>query len=124
MNLTTRDRIATLLVAAALVIYGLWLTGIVGGLAAGSVAVVVLALGVLASASAVVPGFMALLRGSRAYLVIASLLGLAALVAGVLTVMNATESTLAILVIATLVLWAAATLRHAAVHDRPGAAVG
>ncbi len=118
MNLTMRDRIATLLVGAALVTYGLWLTGIAGGLAAGSVAVIVLALGVLASASAVVPGFAALLRGSKVYLVIASLLGLVALVSGVLTVANATEDTLALLVMATVVLWGSATLRHAARHER------
>ena len=74
---------------------------------------VVLALGFVASASAVVPGFAALLAGSRAYLVGASLVGLVALLSGVLTILNATGETLAILMIATLVMWAAATVRHA-----------
>ena len=113
MNLTTRDRLATLLVAASAITYVLWLAGFLGGLTPGAVAVIVLALGVLASASAVVPGFAELLAGSRAYLAAASLLGLVALVSGVLTVANATGETLAILVTTTIVLWAAATVRHA-----------
>lgn len=121
MNLTTRDRIATLLVATTALIYGLWLAGFLGGLTIELVAVVVLALGFLASASAVVPGFAALLAGSRAYLAIASLFGLVALASGVLTVANATEHTLAILVITTLVLWASATLRHASRQRREAA---
>ena len=124
MNLTTRDRIATLLVALAVLTYGLWLTGFVGGLTIGSVAIAVLALGVLASASAVVPGFMELLHGSRVYLAVASLLGLAAFASGILTVVNSTEVTLATLVIATVVLWAVATVRHATVHQGRAPAVG
>lgn len=118
MNLTTRDRMATLLVAAAALVYGLWRAGSLGGLTAGSVAVIVLALGFLASASAVVPGFAALLAGSRAYLAIASVVGLVALGSGVVTVMNPTEDTLAILVTTTLVLWASATLRHPTACER------
>ncbi len=114
MNLTTRDQLATLLVAASVITYGLWLAGFLGVLTTSAVALVVLVLGFLASASAVVPGFAALLAGSRAYLVGASLVGLVALVSGVLTVVNATDGTLAILVAATLVMWAAATVRHAA----------
>lgn len=123
MKLTIRDRLATLLVAASVITYGLWLAGLLGGLTSGAVAVVVLALGVLASASAVVPGFAALLAGSKAYLAGASLVGLVAFVSGVLTVANATGETLAILVAATIVLWAVATVRHAASsHDHAVAA--
>ena len=65
MSIPWRDRIATLLVATATIIYLLWLTGPIEGLAASSVAVVVLALGFIASASAVVPGFAGLLSGSK-----------------------------------------------------------
>ena len=123
MKLTIRDRLATLLVAASVITYGLWLAGFLGGLTSGAVAVVVLALGVLASASAVVPGFAALLAGSKAYLAGASLVGLIAFVSGILTVANATGETLAILVAATIVLWAVATVRHAASsHDHAVAA--
>ena len=61
MSIPRRDLIATLLVATATLIYALWLIGPLNGLAAGSVAIVFLALGFVASASAVVPGFAALL---------------------------------------------------------------
>jgi hypothetical protein len=113
MSLTMRDRLATLLVGVSVITYCLWLAGFLGGLTTSAVALVVLVLGFLASASAVVPGFAALLAGSRAYLVGASLVGLVALVSGVMTVVNATGETLAILVVATVVMWAAATVRHA-----------
>ena len=117
MSIPWRDRIATLLVATATLIYVLWLTGSLGGLAASSVAMLVLVLGFLASGSAVVPGFAALLSGSRLYLALASLGGLVALACGVLTIAQGTEQTLALLVIATLGLWAAATVRHTVVHQ-------
>jgi len=116
MSMPWRDRIATLLVAAAALLYGLWLVGPLAGLTAGAVAIIVLALGILASASAVVPGFWALLSGSRLYLVLASVGGLVALACGVVTVAQATEGTLAILVIVTIGLWAAATVRHMTVR--------
>jgi hypothetical protein len=123
MNLTMRDRVATLLVAVSVVTYGLWLAGFMSGLTSSAVALVVLVLGFLASASAVVPGFAALLGGSRIYLVGASLVGLVALASGVLTIVNATEETLALLVTATVVMWVMATLRHAtSSRGRPVAA--
>jgi hypothetical protein len=122
MSMPMRDRIATLLVATATLIYVLWLAGILGGLTTGSVAILVLALGFIASASAVVPGFAALLKGSRLYLVLASIGGVVALTCGVMTVVQATDTTLALLVIATVGLWAAATIRHTQVH-RPRAAI-
>ena len=120
MSIPWRDRIATLLVATSLVIYLLWLAGPLAGLSAGSVALLVLALGIIASASAVVPGFAGLLSGSKLYLALTSLGGLVALACGVLTFANATSDTLAVLVIATIGLWAAATARHTIVH-RPSA---
>ena len=124
MSISWRDRIATVLVATATLIYGLWLVGPLGGLTAGSVAMVVLALGFMASASAVVPGFAALLSGSRLYLALASLGGLVALTCGVLTVTQATGHTLAILVVATIGLWAAATARHATGRRTTAVATG
>lgn len=116
MSMSWRDRIATVMVATATLIYLLWLTGFLGGLTASSVALAVLALGFIASASAVVPGFAALLSGSRVYLALASIGGLLALACGAVTVMQANEGTLAVLVIATIALWAAATMRHTQVH--------
>jgi hypothetical protein len=124
MSIPWRDRIATLLVATATLIYLLWLIGPLEGLTASSIALLVLALGFIASASAVVPGFAALLSGSRMYLALASLGGLIALVCGVLTVTQATEQTLAILVVATIGLWVAATVRHTMVHHSTPAAMG
>ena len=123
MPIPWRDRIATLLVATATLIYVVWLIGPLEGLTASSIAVLVLVLGFIASASAVVPGFAGLLSGSRMYLALASLGGLVALACGVLTVTQATESTLAVLVIATIGLWAAATARHRVVHRTPGVTV-
>ena len=124
MSIPWRDRIATVLVATATVIYLLWLMGRLEGLTATSIALLVLALGFIASASAVVPGFAALLSGSRVYLALASLGGLVALVCGVLTVTQATEQTLAILVVATIGLWVGATVRHTMVHHPTAAAMG
>jgi hypothetical protein len=124
MSIPMRDRIATLLVAAASLVYVLWLSGYLGGLSPGSVALIILGLGFVASASAVVPGFAALLAGSRLYLGLASLGGLVAMVCGALTVIQATEETLAILVIATLGLWAAATRRHTMARRAPTAVTG
>ena len=124
MLIQMRDRIATVPVATAAFIYVLWLTGFLGGLTASSVAMLVLVLGFIASASAVVPGFAALLSGSRLYLALASLGGLVALIAGALTVIQATDATLAVLVIATLGLWAAATIRHSTAHQRDSVAAG
>ncbi len=74
MSMPWRDRIATLCVATATSIYVLWLAGYLGGLSAASTAMVVLALGFLASASAVVPGFAALLADEQGdHLALASL---------------------------------------------------
>ena len=73
---------------------------------------IVLALGFWASASAVVPGFDGLLHGSKLYLAITSLLGLGALIAGIMSLVSGSEVALGVLVAATVVLWAASTVRH------------
>jgi hypothetical protein len=124
MSIPWRDRIATVLVAVATLVYVLWLAGPLAWLTAGAVALVVLALGFVASASAVVPGFAGLIHGSKPYLVVASLAGLVALAAGVITVLQATQETLAVLVVATIGLWMAATLRHTLTREPGAVAVG
>jgi hypothetical protein len=124
MHLTWRDRLATVSVFAAVLVYALWLAG------AGSqdvtgvrvVAGVVLALGFVASASAVVPGFERLLHGSKVYLVSTSVIGLGALVAGIFALVSGREVMLGLLVAATVVLWAISTVRHASAEIHPGAA--
>jgi hypothetical protein len=77
----------------------------------------VLVLGVAASVSAVVPGFGALLHGSRLYLALASILGVIAFAAGLWTIFfGGTEAVLAGLVGATVLLWAMSTVRHVAAY--------
>jgi hypothetical protein len=114
MHLSWRDGLATVLVGLAVVAYGAWAldSGFVGRNEADSVAVAVLALGVAASVSAVVPGFDELWHGSGRYLVVASALGLVALVAGVLAIIWSDAVALSILVISTAALWAMSTARH------------
>ena len=53
---------------------------------------VILALGFVASASAVVPGFERLVHGSRLYLAVTSVLGLGALVAGLVTLWSSSTA--------------------------------
>lgn len=114
MHLTFRDRIATLCVAVGALAAGLWLAGMgsQGITGARVVTGIVLALGFVASASAVVPGFLDLLHGSKLYLVTTSLLGLAALVAGIFALIDGEEAMLGALVGVTVVLWAISTWHH------------
>jgi hypothetical protein len=120
MSTSWRDRIATLVVGSALLVYVVWAVGALGDVSAGTIAIIVLVLGVVASASAVVPGFVELLAGSRTYLAVAALVGLVALVSGIMTIVNSTDETLAILVVATVALWAVSTVRHASAHRPTG----
>ncbi len=114
MRVQKRDIIATCLVAAAVVVYLFWVVG--SGLPGlGSIratGTVVLVLGFAASASAVVPGFVQLLHGNRAYLAVTSLIGLAALVGGVLTLIAESAAGLAVVMGAMVVLWLIATTHH------------
>jgi hypothetical protein len=114
MRLDRRDWVATSCVAAAAALYGLWFAGLALTGTAGTmfVAGTNLGLGIIASAFAVVPGFERLIRGSKLYLATASLVGLAALIAAVWTLVNVSEVTLAALIVATVALWAIATVPH------------
>lgn len=114
MKLPRRDWFATAMVALATLMAALWamdaaLPGLEGVRATG---VVVLVCGFVASAGAVVPGFDGLIHGNRLYMVVASLLGLVALGAGIGLLVSAETWWLTILVTATIVLWAIATNRH------------
>jgi hypothetical protein len=116
MSLPKRDLLASVLVGGSLLVYAAWLVGVaVPGDEAG-VAVVVLILGIAASMSAVVPAFGELLHGSRLYLVASSALGLVALAAGVWALMSNAPAALAVLVLATFLLWAMSTMRHVELH--------
>jgi hypothetical protein len=74
--------------------------------------VAVLALGLAASASAVVPAFGQLPHGSKAYLAITSLIGLAAAAAGVQMLITASGAGLTVVMAAMAVLWLIATIPH------------
>ena len=113
-----RDSIATLLVALAVVIYGAWALGLaIPALTTVEViAVGILVLGVGASISAVVPGFGELLHGSRTYLAGTSLLGVLALAGGIYAIVTGEAIALAVLAVATVILWALSTARHLGVY--------
>jgi hypothetical protein len=126
MRLSWRDGLATLFVGVGAVVYALWLAeaDVPGFSGVRPLAGLVLGLGLAASVTAVVYGVGAgLLRASKTYLVIASLLGLVALVAGVIALVNADETMLAALVAATVALWVISTVRHALVAGTAGAEV-
>ena len=114
MNLQKKDVIATVLVAAAGVLYLLWVSGsspaALDGVRATGTAILVL--GFAASATAVVPGFTELMHGNRIYMAVTSLIGLGAAVAGGLVLLAESEGGLAVLMAAMLVLWLVATIHH------------
>jgi hypothetical protein len=119
MRLTWRDALATLFVAAAAALYALWQTGTaVAGMSTRVLGAVVFGLGWAGCMSdqremASVYGADGRRRAPMAYVVIASLLGAVALVAGIMTLIGASETLLAILVATTVALWVLATIRHA-----------
>lgn len=116
MRVSWRDGLATLFVGVGALLYGLWLAGaeVAGVSGTKAVGAIILGLGLAASVIAVVYGVGAgLLHASKTYLVIASLIGLAALVAGVAVLVTANEIWLGTLMAATVVLWLISTVRHA-----------
>jgi hypothetical protein len=114
MNLPRKDLVATGTVALAAVLYLLWVADLAlpGMDDARVTAGGILVLGVVASAFAVVPGFDQLIHGSRTYLAVTALLGVAALSAGVVVVLTSDGLALAGLIAATVVLWAISTIHH------------
>ncbi len=118
MPLPWRDSIATLLVAVGVVVYGAWAVGLAipGLTSVEAIAVGILVLGVAASVSAVVPGFGELLHGSRTYFAGTSIRGAIALVGGIYAIATGDSTALAILALATVILWALSTARHVGVH--------
>ena len=121
MNLPKKDVIATGLVAAACVVYLLWLTGSsppgLSGLRATGL--VILALGFAASATAVVPGFDQLVHGNRTYVSVTSLIGVVAAIGGVLMLVAESEAALALVMTAMVVMWLIATIHHSLLARTP-----
>jgi hypothetical protein len=128
MRLKWRDGLATLFVAGAAVFYALWVTGTaMPGMSTRAAGWIVFGLGWAACTSnknelTVMYG----VGGRRAplpYVVIASILGAVALVAGIIALVSANEAMLATLVAAMVALWAMSTVRHAIagetrIHDQ------
>jgi hypothetical protein len=117
MRLTRKDLRATVVVVGAAVFYTLWLTGTVAAdMSTRVVAAVVLALGWLGCTSDVDQMKVVFgVEGKRPpllYVVLASLVGGVALVAGTIAIVWSNEAMLATLVVAMAALWIAATVRH------------
>ena len=125
MRLTWRDGVATVSVAAAGGLYALWLTGTgMAGTSTRVLGAIVFALGWVGctsnqAAMAEVFGVGAPRRAPMGYVVMASIIGAVALVAGVITVVTGSEAMLATLVIAMVVLWAMSTVRHLIAGQAP-----
>jgi hypothetical protein len=119
MRLPKQDIIATVLVAAAGLLYLLWAldAGPLGS-STRATGLVVLGLGFAASASAVVPSFDRLLHGSRIYLAVTSLIGVVALIAGVHMLFTASGTTLGVLMATMGTLWLIATIHHSRLASR------
>lgn len=116
MRLTWRDWMGTALVAAAALMYGVWQSRgeVLGVSEVWALGLIVLLLGLAASVTAVVFGVgEGLLRASKVYLAFASLVGLVALAAGIIVLVNESEAMLATLVGSTVGLWLISTVRHA-----------
>jgi hypothetical protein len=113
MRVPRQDLIATGLVGGAVVLFLFWLADLtIADMGTRGTGTVVLGLGFAASAVAVVPRFDQLLRGSKPYLAITSLLGLAALVAGVQVLVSSSGTGLTVLTATMVALWAIATTHH------------
>lgn len=110
MHFPKRDLLATGMVAVACLVYVLWTLDVVGNVRVAGI--VILVCGFAASASAVVPGFNDLLQGNRAYLVVTSLIGVVAVIAGAAVMVAASETGLSLVLAAMVALWAIATVHH------------
>jgi hypothetical protein len=114
LRLSRRDLVASAAVGAAAVVYALRALGaaLPGHGSVRATATVVLALGFIASASAVVPTFDRLMHGNKLYLGATSLLGVLALAGGVQAIVARSAVGLTILFASMIVLWAVATGHH------------
>ena len=126
MRLTWKDAVATVFMAAIVVIYVAFLNSTTAWLisSARGTAAAVLVLGIVGGCGMSAAGEQYAAaeqkdKWARAYTSLASVLGLTALVAGVIVLITASTVALAVLVAATLALWLAATARHA--FTRPAA---
>ena len=120
MHLTARDGVASLFVAAAAVLFGLWTSGAaMAGVSVRVMTVIVFALGYLGCLAdqrqmALVYGAGGQARAAPlGYVVLSSALGGLALVAGIIALVTASHVMLATLCATVVALWLLATVRHA-----------
>lgn len=115
MRLTWKDAVSTVFMAAIAVIYVAFLNSTTAWLisSARGTAAAVLVLGIVGGCGMGAAAELYQDRRARTYTSFANALGAIALVAGVIALITASTVALAILVVATLVLWLAATVRHA-----------
>ena len=114
MRLTWKDAIATVFMAAIVVIYVAFLNSTTAWLisSARGTAAAVLVLGIVGGCGMSAAAEQYQSERAQAYTSFASVLGATALVAGVIALITASTVALAILVVATLALWLVATMRH------------
>jgi len=109
--------LTTLFVGAAALLYVLWATDTAfTGISTRVLAAVVLVLGFTSCAAGAQKIETSGRGDQRVYQVITSLLGFVALVAGVSALITGSEAVLAVLVVAIVLLWATATIRHAMIR--------
>jgi len=119
MRLTWKDGLATIFVGSAVAVYGFWMAGVeVFGLASTrAVSTVVLILGI-AGCFAARSFFEAIYGADRRnrppmpYVVSVTTIGIVALASGIGALIGGSTVALTILIIAMVVLWAMATIRH------------
>ena len=126
MRLTWRDGLATLLVAAAAMLYALWATNaLMPGVSTRWMTVIAFALGMAAcTANQRELGelYGATRQGPRTsglYIALATALGIVMLAAGIVAFVLASEAMLATLVAAMIALWLISTARHALTSRHP-----
>jgi hypothetical protein len=114
MRLTWKDAVATVFMAAIVVIYVAFLNSTTAWLisSARGTAAAVLVLGIVGGCGMSAAAEQYQGKRAWAYTSFASVLGATALVAGVIALITASTVALAILVGATLALWLVATARH------------
>jgi hypothetical protein len=124
MRLTWKDAVSTVFMAAIVVIYVAFLNSTTAWLisSARGTTAAVLVLGIVGGCGMSSADYQEQGTWARAYLGLASVLGITALVAGVVALITASTVSLAILVAATFALWLAATVRHTITRPavRPG----
>jgi len=121
MRLTWKDAVSTVFMAAIVVIYVAFLNSTTAWLisSARGTAAAVLVLGIVGGCGMSAAAEQYQDKRARAYTGVASVLGITALVAGVIALITASTVALAILVAATLALWLVATVRHALTPRTP-----